>query len=30
VGEYRALLSSQLQALAGSSDDEQIELSIDE
>ena len=30
VGEYRALLSKQLQALAGSSDDEQIELIIDE
>jgi len=30
VGEYRALLSAQLQALAGASDDEQIELSIDE
>ena len=30
VGEYRTLLTTQLQALAGSSDDEQIELTIDE
>ena len=30
VGEYRTLLTSQLQALAGSGDDEQIELTIDE
>lgn len=30
VGEYRMLLTTQLQALAGSSDDEQIELTIDE
>ena len=29
VGEYRTLLTSQLQSLAGSSDDEQIELTID-
>ncbi len=29
VGEYRRLLTSQLQALAGSGDDEQIELTID-
>ena len=30
VGEYRTLLTSQLQALASSGDDEQIELTIDE